>query len=182
MTTRAIGKPVEWRLLDGVFHLPPGTVDLFIQRFRVTAQVGHEVTGMGLGDQPFGLVQPRLCPPRDPVIATDPQNITHPVTFTPRHPLVPAEARIPAEQDLHLGPLLPEPLDQQRQNSPSVFRRIRVTAPQITDPQRVPAKDLKGKETMRPIIPMIMPSDRVPRHPVIRGIKVQDQLTRRLFE
>ncbi len=60
---RAVGKPVQWLILDPVFHIATGTVDLVIQVSVGLRQIGHHEPRIGpvgavlrLDDHPAGAV------------------------------------------------------------------------------------------------------------------------------
>ncbi len=111
MTTRAIGKQVVLLLLDRVFHLPPGTVHRFIQGLRIPRQVGDNIPGIGLGDQPLGLDND---PALDDLFLLLPR--PGPITECPEHPLFLTRGlKLPFRPDTD-APLEPPPqsLDEVR--------------------------------------------------------------------
>lgn len=64
----------------------------------------------------FGLRLPRREPCVEPFVLSQPDDIANVVSLAPtQHPPA-AEAGVATKHDLHLGPLLPQPFDQQGKN------------------------------------------------------------------
>ena len=96
--------------------------------------------------------------------------------FAPTQHTPAAKTRIPTENDFDLRPRLPQPLHQKLQSRPSVPGRVNVGWPQIGHQQLFPAKHIERQETIVTIVTMKERSLLLPMHPIIRGIKIEDQL------
>jgi len=71
------------------------------------------------------------------------QDIVHAMAFAPAHEAPATEARIPAENNTHLGPDFAKLIDQQFQNRPGVLGPIDAAFPQLSDQQLLPAENIK---------------------------------------
>ena len=76
----------------------------------------------------FGQVDPRRRLGLDPVILGQPDDIAHVVALAPAQDLPATKAAVAPEDDLHVRPVAPKCLDQQRQDGPGVTGRIAVAA------------------------------------------------------
>ncbi len=72
-----------------------------------------------------------------------PNDVIDLVPITPTQHLPAAEARVASKDDLHIGPALSQPGDQQLEDCPSVAGRIDIAGTQVTHQELLAAENIE---------------------------------------
>ncbi len=128
---------------------------------------------------PLGAFQQRLRLPLQTGVPGDPHDIAHAMGFAPPPPPPPAKTTVAPQPDLDLGPAGPQRLDPPRQNPPSMARRIHPARAQVAHQPVPTAEHVQGQITGTIIVSMKEPFLLLSVQQCVRGVKIQNQPTRR---
>ena len=120
--------------------------------------------------------------PCEDFVAGQPQHVKHAVLLAPMQQLPAAKARLPAQDDAHLRPDLPQAVDQQLQNRAGVQTGVAVAGAQVGHPQTRTAEDVQRQEAVVVVVAVEEAGFLRAVNRVVGGIAVQNQLLRRLVE
>ena len=128
--------------------------------------------GLALGG---GLIHEGLGQCQQAGILGQAHDVVHAVALAPAEHLPAAEARVAAEDDLHVRPHLAEALHQQGQDGPGVPGRVDVGGAQIGHQQLAAAEDVEGQEAVLVVVAVEEAADLVTVDGIVGGVEVQDQ-------
>ena len=123
--------------------------------------------------------------PRDPVLQTrgprQPEHEVNAVVLAPDHQIVAAEARIPAKHDPRPGPALPDLPDNPRHLGHRTLRRVDVRLAETAAQDMVAAENVQRQIAVAPVVAMEETALLLAVQRVVRRVKIQNDLFRRLL-
>src|ERR1035438_3785353 len=96
--------------------------------------------------------------------------------FAPAQQAPAAKARVTPENDFHLRPRLPQPLDQEFQNRPRMAGGPAVPWPQIGHQQLFATENIERQETIIAVVTVEVRALLPAMHAIIGGVEIEDQL------